>query len=117
MLRPAITGWLKTLAAEYDMILVDTPPVLAASDALLFAPAVDGIILVLSTGDTAEQDAMRAKERLQQAGGNVLGVVLNRFDEKTHGSTLHPYGSARSSVLTLPAKAPQAGNHPARQRV
>ena len=97
---------LQTLVADYDLTLVDTSPVLTAGDALLFAAAVDGAILVLNAGTTAEQDAALAKERLRQAGGNVLGVVLNRFDEKSHGSSLYPYGSSTSA---LPRHARLAG--------
>ena len=95
---PEFAKALQTLAADYDLVLVDTSPVLTAGDALLFASAVDGAILVLNAGTTAERDAALAKERLRQAGGNVLGVVLNRFDEKSHGSSLYPYNSNTSAM-------------------
>ena len=88
---PEFAKALQTLVADYDLALVDTSPVLTAGDALLFAAAVDGAILVLNAGTTGERDAALAKERLRQAGGNVLGVVLNRFDEKSHGASLYPY--------------------------
>ena len=93
---PEFAKALQTLVADYDLVLVDTSPVLTAGDALLFAAAVDGAILVLNAGTTAARDAALAKERLRQAGGNVLGVVLNRFDEKTHGSSVYPYSSSTS---------------------
>ena len=95
---PEFAKTLQTLVADYDLALVDTSPVLTAGDTLLFAAAVDGAILVLNAGTTAEQDAALAKERLRQAGGNVLGVVLNRFDEKSHGSSLYPYSSSTSAL-------------------
>jgi capsular exopolysaccharide synthesis family protein len=95
---PEFAKALQTLVADYDLALVDTSPVLTAGDTLLFAAAVDGAILVLSAGTTAEQDAALAKERIRQAGGNVLGVVLNRFDEKSHGSSLYPYSSSTSAL-------------------
>lgn len=95
---PEFAKALQTLVADYDLALVDTSPVLTAGDALLFAAAVDGVILVLNAGTTAERDAALAKERLRQAGGNVLGVVLNRFDEKSHGSSLYPYSSSMSAL-------------------
>ena len=99
---PEFAKSLQTLVADYDLALVDTSPLLTAGDALLFAAAVDGVILVLNAGTTAEREAALAKERLRQAGGNVLGVVLNRFDEKTHGSSLYPYSSS-ASALPSPA--------------
>ena len=76
----------------YDIVLLDSSPVLSVSDALLIAPMVDGIILVLNTGVITEKDAKHAKERLEQAaGGHILGAVMNRFDDKLHGSGFHPY--------------------------
>jgi capsular exopolysaccharide synthesis family protein len=95
---PEFANALRTLVADYDLALVDTSPVLTAGDALLFAAAVDGAILVLNAGTTAERDAALAKERLRQAGGNVLGVVLNRFDEKSHGASLYPYSPSHSTL-------------------
>jgi non-specific protein-tyrosine kinase len=106
---PEFAKALLTLVADYDLALVDTSPVLTAGDTLLFAPAVDGAILVLNAGTTAEEDAALAKERIRQAGGNVLGVVLNRFDEKTHGSSLYPYSSS-TSALPRDARARLAGD-------
>ena len=51
----------------------------------------DGIILIAAAGVVAERDAKRAKEWIEQAGGRILGVVLNRFNEKLHGPGHHPY--------------------------
>jgi capsular exopolysaccharide synthesis family protein len=83
----------------YDVVLCDSAPVLTVSDPLVLAPMVDGIILVLNAGAVTEKDAQHAKERLEQAGGYILGVVMNRFDEKLHGPGFHPYyGYYRRSV-------------------
>lgn len=75
----------------YDAVLLDSSPVLSVSDALLLAPMVDGVILVLNTGVVTESDAKRTKERLGHAGGHILGVVMNRFNERLHGPGFHPY--------------------------
>ena len=48
----------------YDVVLIDTPPILAVNDALLLAPAVDGTILVLRAGAVSEKEAIQSKERL-----------------------------------------------------
>lgn len=84
---------IENLKNVYDVTLFDSPPILAVNDGLLMAPLVDGVILVLNTGAVAEQDAKRAKERLTQVGANILGVVMNRFDEELHGPGSHPYSS------------------------
>ncbi len=82
---------IEQLAKEFDMVIIDSPPVLSVSDPLMIAPIVDGVILVLNTGVVMERDAKCAKQRLEQAGARLLGVVMNRFSEKRHGPGYHPY--------------------------
>ena len=89
---PKLKESLEQSGNEYDMILFDSPPILAKNDSLYLASMVDGIIFVLRTGNVTEKEARKAKERLEQAGGRVVGIVMNCFDEKQHGSSLHPYG-------------------------
>jgi capsular exopolysaccharide synthesis family protein len=81
------------LGRAFDIVLFDSPPVLSVNDALLLAPIVDGIILVLNIGAVTERDVLEAKARFTHAGGHILGVVLNRFNEKLHGPGFHPYQS------------------------
>lgn len=61
--------------AEY--LLLDTPPIIAVTDAAVLAPQVDGVILVINAGHTKRDLARRAKALLDKVGANVLGVVLN----------------------------------------
>jgi len=91
MESPKLREAVEYLRAVYDVVLFDSSPILSVSDALLLAPMVDGVILVLNTGIVAEKDAKRAKDRIEQAGGHILGVVMNRFNEKLHGKSYHPY--------------------------
>lgn len=88
---PKLKALLDHLSPRFDMVVLDSPPVLSVSDPLLLASMVEGTILVMATGAVTVKDAKRAKERLEQAGGHVLGVVLNHFNEKLHGSGVHPY--------------------------
>ena len=88
---PRMAALIKQLTAEYDVVLLDSPPVLSVTDALLLGPVVDGVILVLSAGTVTERDARRAKERIGEAGGQILGVVMNRFNERLHGQGFNPY--------------------------
>jgi capsular exopolysaccharide synthesis family protein len=79
---------LHELAQQVDLVLVDSPPVLAVADAITLAPTVDGVLLVLKAGSTRREAAQRSVESLQQVGANVVGVVLNGMS--THnGSYLH----------------------------
>ena len=90
---PAVERMMHDLTASSDVVVIDSPPVLAVSDSLWLVRHVDGVILVLRAGSTTARDAERAKERIVQAGGRVLGSVLNRFDERVHGPEFHPYGA------------------------
>jgi capsular exopolysaccharide synthesis family protein len=63
---------------QYDHILVDSPPAGVLADASILASRVDGIILVLTAGETRVDQAREVKESLERARGKILGVVLNR---------------------------------------
>jgi non-specific protein-tyrosine kinase len=67
---------LSLVRAQADLVLVDTPPAAVLADAALLAPQLDGMLLVVSAGHTRRDLARRAKEQLERAGSNVLGVVL-----------------------------------------
>jgi capsular exopolysaccharide synthesis family protein len=88
---PSFVQVLRDLGTGYDTLVIDCPPVLSVSDSLWLVRHVDGVVLVMNTGRTTERDARRAKQRIEDAGGHVLGAVLNRFDEKLHGPEFHPY--------------------------
>jgi capsular exopolysaccharide synthesis family protein len=66
------------LREEYDMIIVDTPPIIPVTDAVVASSLVDGVILVLHAGRTRTGEVRHAQEVLAAAHANVLGVVLNR---------------------------------------
>ena len=68
---------------KFDMVLIDTPPVLAVTDAAILAQEVDGVILVLASGEVNKDFAQKAKELLDKVGAKILGAVLNKSDMKT----------------------------------
>lgn len=68
---------LARLAGAYDVIILDTPPVLVSADAAILAPLTDGVILVVRAGQTVRDAVEQGFEQLTVAGGHVLGVVLN----------------------------------------
>ena len=71
-------GILKTLRAEFDVVLVDGPPVLDVSDPLVLAAPSDGVLLVLASSDVPRDLLGQAQEEINAAGGQVLGLVVNR---------------------------------------
>lgn len=87
---------MQSLIAEasqlYDIILFDMPPVLAVPDAQILANYVDGSLLVIRSGQTEYEHAIKAKEALQSAKAKILGTVLN--DQEKGASTNYYYYGA-----------------------
>ena len=67
---------LQTLTGEAEYVLVDAPPVLAVTDAALWASQVDGTLLAVTAGRTKREQAQRAKEVLEKVQSNIVGAVL-----------------------------------------
>src|SRR5690606_29552515 len=63
--------------AEFDLIIFDTPPVLAVTDAQVLSNKCDGTVIVISSGKTEVEAALKTKELLGAAQAKVLGVILN----------------------------------------
>ncbi len=61
----------------FDIVLVDTPPVLIITDAQILANKCDGVILVIRSEQTEKERALKSKQALEQASGKLLGVILN----------------------------------------
>jgi protein-tyrosine kinase len=74
---------LSQLKERFDFIIFDAAPIVQFPDAVALAPKVDSIILVAQSESTSIEDARRAKLSLEQAGGRILGVVLNRQRDYT----------------------------------
>jgi protein-tyrosine kinase len=70
---------LAALQEQYDYILIDSPPVLLASDAMLLSTMVDGVVLVANAQRTPRQVVRDARTRLTSARARMLGVVLNQL--------------------------------------
>jgi polysaccharide biosynthesis transport protein len=81
LLEPAaLRDLLKQLRTEFDVILLDTPPVLVSADAATLAASADGVIMVVRAGQTDRGAAELARQRVASAGGRLLGAVLNDPD-------------------------------------
>jgi Mrp family chromosome partitioning ATPase len=73
---------LSLLKRQFDILIIDTPPVIPATDALLLAPQTDGVLLVVKEGHTNREIIKRAAEQIRVAQANLIGVVLNQVDTK-----------------------------------
>lgn len=79
------------LTERFDVVIFDTPPVLLASDAALLAPYCDATLVVASSSSTQADGLVQVAEELDEAGANIMGIVLNRFDPSSP-TTKHTYG-------------------------
>jgi Mrp family chromosome partitioning ATPase len=75
-----MTNLVAALSQHADLVIFDSPPVLAVTDAAVLARQVDGVLLVADAGRTKEHALTSAAAELEKTGGNVLGVALNRLD-------------------------------------
>lgn len=76
---PEMAALLENLRSKYDIILIDSPPVLAVADAIILASKTDGVILVYRVGKTARAVLFRTKTQLVESGAQVKGIVLNNI--------------------------------------
>lgn len=86
----AMDQFLKNAKQNFDMVIFDTPPILAVTDAQILSNKCDGTIVVVSSGKTVKEDASKAKDLLMAAKAKILGVVLNNKKLK---STNYYYGN------------------------
>jgi succinoglycan biosynthesis transport protein ExoP len=71
---------LEQLRGQYDHIVVDTPPTLSVTDAVVLSPRADAIVLVIRSGQTTKQALRRSRDILTQVNAKVSGVLLNAVD-------------------------------------
>lgn len=76
------------LSSQFDIVLVDAPPVLSAADASAISTAVDGTIIVVDSSRTDTDTLLRVRSEIDRAGGTVLGAILNRDDSDGGGGVL-----------------------------
>ena len=85
---------LKDLQKRFTQIVIDSPPLLLVTDAVILSANVDGVIMVVASGTTARGALARAHRILENAGTRVLGMVLNKVDmrfDTYYGSYYGPY--------------------------
>lgn len=76
-----MTNLLKSIRDYADVIIIDSPPVIAVTDAALLAPQVDGVVLVVASGQAKIEAAQRARQMLLNGKAKILGTILNMVEE------------------------------------
>lgn len=86
-----IDDLVRTLERRFDVVIIDAPPVMGFADSPLLSGIAQATVLVVASGSTSRSLARNAVARLQTAGGNLVGGILNKFNRK---SAAFSYASA-----------------------
>jgi Mrp family chromosome partitioning ATPase len=112
---------LQQAKSRYDLIVVDTPPLTAVSDAFPLLSKVDGVIIVGRVGRNRRDIAQRLHETLTGAGAPLLGVVANGFKSGRLGDYGYGYsyvGMGTPTTMRLgSSRRPRRTAHPPAERL
>ncbi len=75
---------LKDVASRYDLVIVDSPPVLSVSDARVLSQMADKTVFLVHWGSTRRHDVMMGVKQLVEAGADMAGLVLSRVNVRKH---------------------------------
>jgi succinoglycan biosynthesis transport protein ExoP len=106
---------LERLKAEADLVIIDSPPLQAVTDAALLAAVVDGTLLVIHARRTRRGAVRQARETLARSGGNILGVVMNRLKKREYDQNYYSYYSAYYGTDGDGSSGGKAGDEMAQQ--
>ena len=76
----SMNNLLEELKIEYDILIIDSPPLGVFSDGQILSTKVDGTILVVKAGESKIEDVKEAKNLLNKVGANIIGVVINKVN-------------------------------------
>jgi len=85
----AMKNFIQKAKEDYDIILLDSAPVGAVTDAAVLSAILDGVIFVINSGKVDSEVVKRAKESLENVKANILGVVLNNITKQNQGGYYH----------------------------
>ena len=109
----AMESIIERLGQEADMVIFDSPPLLATADSQVLASKLDGVIFVMQLGRVARSSSKRAFELLRQARARVIGVVFNQVEKKSSEAS-GPYfysdyteGEEPAEESDVPSKFPR----------
>lgn len=83
LMHPGFGELLDRLAAEYDLVIIDTPPVLAVTDAAVIGQHVGTTLLVVRSGLNQAKEISLAKHRLEQSGVAIQGAIVNDMQKRS----------------------------------
>ena len=107
---PRIKQIIAEASTQFDMVIIDGPPVLGLADASLLASACRNAMLVIESGKTRTRAARESVERIEAAGAHIVGVTLTKSAEEAshYGYRLYQYtavGDKRNQIILIPQQA------------
>jgi non-specific protein-tyrosine kinase len=117
---------LRKLSSQFDMIILDSPPALAVTDAVLMSTQTDGVLVVLDAGRTKKAHLQQVNELLNEVGARVIGTVLNRLSPRGDGYYYYYYyqnayyldeSEAEKVAVAANGKGRSNGNGSLRKRI
>ena len=91
LMHPRFAEMLEQMRRRYDIIVVDTPPVLAVTDATVIGQYVGSCLMVVRWGLNQQREIALAKQRLEQNGVNVRGAIFNAVEKRGAGQYTYSY--------------------------
>lgn len=91
LMNPRFPRLLDSLAAQYDIVVIDTPPVLAVTDAAVIGHHVGTCLMVVRWGLNQQREIALAKQRLEQNGVEVRGAIFNAVQKRGQGQYAYTY--------------------------
>ena len=88
-----LEAFLQKVRSRYDIVILNSPPVLLVTDPVLLSSKVDVVVMVYKVGKTSKEILLRAKEELERGKGTILGIVLNNVKPRMgmYPSQYHQY--------------------------
>lgn len=90
-LRLSFDTFLKNAREQFDFVVIDSIPVLAADDATSLAPKVDGVLFVIRRAYTSSKLAQEALDALYQRQARIIGIIFNRADSESKSYSYYRY--------------------------
>ena len=92
LIGPRLSPLLDEFAKEYDLVIMDAPPLLGFAECLQIATAADGVLIVSLAGDTKRKAVAAVVSALQRVRANIIGVILNQVSQNTTSDGYSQYG-------------------------
>jgi len=100
LIGPRLSELLDEFGKEFDLVILDSPPLLGFAECLQMATAADGVLIISRAGETKRKAVAAVVSTLQRLRANVIGVVLNQISPNTSSDSYSYYGYYRNGYYT-----------------